>query len=147
MSRLNGGSAAMGEPAMRISPEVGGSKPAIIRSVVVLPEPEAPSRVRNSPAAMSSVRSSTAAKSPNRLVSRRSSMIGSRSVSWRRVSWSRSSDEGWEVDMAPGEEGSGGRGQLAHRYDLLGGLHLVPDLLVLLAARAPLPEVDLGAVV
>ena len=76
MSRLNGGRAAMGMPAIRISPDVGGSNPAIMRSVVVLPEPDAPSSVRNSPAAMSSDRSSTAAKSPNRLVRRCSSRIG-----------------------------------------------------------------------
>ena len=31
-------------------PLVGSSKPAIIRSVVVLPEPEGPSMVKNSPA-------------------------------------------------------------------------------------------------
>ena len=34
---------------MRISPAVGSSKPATMRSVVVLPQPEGPSSVRNSP--------------------------------------------------------------------------------------------------
>src|SRR5215218_7369897 len=112
MSRLNGGRAAIGSPPMRISPAVGGSKPAIIRRVVVFPEPEAPSSVRNSPDAMSSERSSTAANSPNRFVR------------------CRSSRSGWDGTCG-----------------LLGGLHLVPDLLVLLAPRAPLPKVDLGPVV
>ena len=81
MSRLNGGSAAIGCPAIRMSPDVGGSKPAIMRSVVVLPDPEAPSRVRNSPEAISSDRSSTAAKSPNHFDRCRTSRIGSRTVS------------------------------------------------------------------
>ena len=54
MSRLKGGSGVIGVPSIRISPDVGRSKPAIMRSVVVFPEPEAPSKVRNSPAAMSS---------------------------------------------------------------------------------------------
>src|SRR4051812_7518240 len=76
MSRLNGGSPVMGDPAISISPEVGCSKPAIILSVVVLPEPEAPRRVRNSPAPMLSDRSSTAAKPPKRFVMRRSSRSG-----------------------------------------------------------------------
>ena len=34
--------------SMRISPEVGFSKPAIMRSIVVLPQPEGPSSVTNS---------------------------------------------------------------------------------------------------
>src|SRR6266446_3061784 len=131
MSRLNGGSAPIGAPAMRMSPELGGSNPAIIRSVVVLPEPEAPSKVRNSPPAISSVRSSTAAKSPKRFERCRNSRIGSRNVSCRRVTFPRSSAEVSGVSTGA----------------LLRRLHLVPDLLVLLAARTPLPEVHLGAVV
>ena len=39
MSRLKGGSGVIGTPSIRISPEVGRSNPAIIRSVVVFPEP------------------------------------------------------------------------------------------------------------
>src|SRR3954468_9807602 len=116
MSRLNGGSPTIGEPTIRISPEVGRSNPAIMRSVVVLPDPEAPRRVRNSPGAISSETSSTAAKAPNRLVSRRSSRKVATLLSAR---WLRS----------------------------LPCLHLVPDLLVLLSPRAPLPEVHLAAVV
>ena len=40
---------SIGCPRSRISPAVGRSKPASIISVVVLPEPEGPSSVRNSP--------------------------------------------------------------------------------------------------
>ena len=36
-------------PAMRIAPEVGISKPATMRKVVVLPQPEAPRNETNSP--------------------------------------------------------------------------------------------------
>ena len=37
-------------PPMRIAPELGRSRPAIARKVVVLPQPEGPSRVSCSPA-------------------------------------------------------------------------------------------------
>src|SRR5437763_824772 len=38
---------------MRISPAVGSSRPAIMRSSVVLPDPEGPRRTRNSPSRLS----------------------------------------------------------------------------------------------
>ena len=55
-----GGTADMGWPSMKISPWVGISKPAIMRSSVVLPQPEGPSSEKNSPRRMSKVTSSTA---------------------------------------------------------------------------------------
>src|SRR5438128_384876 len=45
-------------------PASGRSKPAIIRSVVVFPEPDGPSRVKNSPASISRSTWSTATTSP-----------------------------------------------------------------------------------
>ena len=57
--RLYGGRRDSGLPSSRISPKVGVSKPASIISVVVLPEPDGPSSVRNSPRSMSRWRSST----------------------------------------------------------------------------------------
>jgi hypothetical protein len=39
----------MDAPFNRISPELGSSKPAIMRKVVVLPHPEGPSKEKNSP--------------------------------------------------------------------------------------------------
>ncbi|CAB4952560.1 unannotated protein [freshwater metagenome] len=45
-------------------PAVGSSKPAIIRSVVVLPQPEGPSSAKNEPLGIVSDKSSTAVKSP-----------------------------------------------------------------------------------
>src|SRR4051794_7901516 len=57
---------------MRIEPEVGCSKPAIIRREVVLPQPDGPSSDRNSPWYTSRSTSSTATTSvPNRLVTPR----------------------------------------------------------------------------
>ena len=52
------------------SPSVGSSKPPIIRSSVVLPQPEGPSREKNSPRRIASETSSTATKSPKRLLTR-----------------------------------------------------------------------------
>ena len=49
MSRRYGGLCDSGLPSSRISPAVGISNPASIISVVVLPEPDGPSSVRNSP--------------------------------------------------------------------------------------------------
>src|SRR2546426_4109220 len=49
---------------MWISPDVGRSSPAIIRSSVVFPEPEDPSRTRNSPSRIERSTPSTAWRSP-----------------------------------------------------------------------------------
>jgi hypothetical protein len=38
-------------PSIRIDPDVAFSKPAISRSIVVLPQPDGPRSVRNSPGA------------------------------------------------------------------------------------------------
>src|SRR5204863_5508811 len=56
-------------PPSRMRPDVGNSRPAIIRSVVVLPQPDGPSRQKKSPSGMVKVDSRTAAKSPNALCS------------------------------------------------------------------------------
>src|SRR5215469_1958797 len=60
---------------MSTSPSVGTAKPATHASVVVLPEPDGPSSVRNSPARTVSVTPSTARTAPNVLTtpSRRTS--------------------------------------------------------------------------
>src|SRR5260221_7921430 len=51
----------------RMRPDVGSSSPAIIRSVVVLPQPEGPSRQKKSPSGTENVESRTAANAPNDL--------------------------------------------------------------------------------
>ncbi|MNJ55963.1 hypothetical protein D3C77_514880 [compost metagenome] len=55
----------MERPANWISPAVGVSKPASIIRLVVLPEPEGPSKVRNSPLRISRLRSLTISDSPS----------------------------------------------------------------------------------
>ena len=66
--RLCGGTPPMSVPSSRIRPAVGCSKPAISRSVVVLPQPDGPSREKNSPLSTDRSMPSTAT-SVNRLVS------------------------------------------------------------------------------
>ena len=52
-------------PAMTTSPAVARSSPAIMRRVVVLPQPDGPSRQTTSPAATDRSTSLTAVKAPN----------------------------------------------------------------------------------
>ena len=63
-SRLAGGSADTSLPFWWIVPEVCGSRPAIARSNVVLPQPEGPRKQTNSPSWMSSETSPSAVKVP-----------------------------------------------------------------------------------
>ena len=65
MPRLWGGTVSMRRPPRRISPCVAASKPASIIRQVVLPEPEGPSIVRNSPLAMARSRPFTTSVSPS----------------------------------------------------------------------------------
>src|SRR5919112_142934 len=51
-------------------PAVGSSRPAAIRRLVVLPQPEGPRRAKNEPCGTVRSRLSTATKSPNFLVTR-----------------------------------------------------------------------------
>ena len=67
--RLLGGVLAMSWPSSSTWPEVGASNPAIIRSVVVLPQPEGPSSEKNPPAGISRSMLSTATTGPKCLVS------------------------------------------------------------------------------
>src|SRR6478752_9253957 len=54
----------MSWPPRRTRPRSGCSNPAMIRSVVVFPEPDGPSRVKNSPSPTETSTSSTAITSP-----------------------------------------------------------------------------------
>src|SRR5262247_3433447 len=62
--RLSGSTPAIGWPSIMISPSVGTSNPASIRSSVVLPQPDGPSSAKNSPSPMSRWASSTAVTEP-----------------------------------------------------------------------------------
>ena len=60
MPRLYGGTFVRSRPSSDTVPVSGRMKPPMMRSVVVLPDPDGPSRVTNSPGATSSETSSTA---------------------------------------------------------------------------------------
>ena len=63
-SRLCGGNSETSRSPKRTSPLSGRMKPASTMSSVVLPEPEGPSSVMNSPLAISRLTLSSAAKVP-----------------------------------------------------------------------------------
>ena len=58
--RLLGGTRETSTPSSRIAPSLGLSNPAIMRKVVVFPQPDGPSMEKNSPAAMEKSASATA---------------------------------------------------------------------------------------
>src|SRR5215211_6726818 len=68
MSRSRGATRLTTRSPIRISPSVTDSRPASIRSAVVLPEPDGPTSTRNSPSAAASVSSRTASTASKRLV-------------------------------------------------------------------------------
>ena len=61
-SRLSGPMPVTSAPCSRTWPRVGCSNPAIMRSVVVLPQPDGPSREKNSPSRIVRLTPRTAAK-------------------------------------------------------------------------------------
>src|ERR1700675_4120073 len=67
----------MSSPASTTSPRSGSSSPAIMRSTVLLPQPDGPRSERNSPGAASSETSSTATTRPKVFRSRRTARDGS----------------------------------------------------------------------
>ena len=69
VGRLLAGTSLMRCAAQQMSPLVGASMPASMRMRVVLPEPEGPTMVKNSPSAMSRSMPSTALNVPKDLVS------------------------------------------------------------------------------
>ena len=75
-SRLYGGSPTTSRSPRKIRPDVGSSKPPIIRSVVVLPHPDGPSSAKNEPRGISSETRSTARTSANSLTTSTSRTSG-----------------------------------------------------------------------
>src|SRR4029079_178838 len=63
-SRYLGSTSVTSRSPMKMRPEVTDSRPATMRSAVVLPQPEGPSRTRNSPSAMSRSRPFTTSTAP-----------------------------------------------------------------------------------
>ena len=64
VGRRLAGMPSIGWPSIEMVPLVGWSKPAIIRSSVVLPQPDGPSSEKNSPSRMVSEASSSALNAP-----------------------------------------------------------------------------------
>ena len=64
-SRSYGASDVTSRPPSSTEPESGRSKPAIMRSTVVLPEPDGPSSEKNSPSSITRSMSATATTGPN----------------------------------------------------------------------------------
>ena len=87
-SRLYGGTPLTSRPPIRSSPSSGCSKPAIMRSEVVLPQPDGPSSDRNSPLWTRRLSAFTATSDPNRFVIARNSTSASPSPGGAAVAWS-----------------------------------------------------------
>src|SRR5262252_1628917 len=79
MPRFSGGSAPSGEdstrPSISMVPAVGSMKPAIMRKVVVLPQPDGPSSETNSPSLSARSSPATAAVPPKRFSMPRSASL------------------------------------------------------------------------
>ena len=69
-------------PPMRICPLLAISSPAIMRNVVVLPQPDGPSRVTSLPGSMVNDTLSTAVTSPYRLLTFRNSTEAACLADW-----------------------------------------------------------------
>src|SRR3974390_530867 len=65
MPRARGGISLTTSPSISTSPEVGFSRPAMMRNSVVLPHPDGPSSPMNSPSRATRLMPSTACTSPN----------------------------------------------------------------------------------
>src|SRR6185437_9974388 len=71
MSRSFGGRSLTTSPPIEMLPEVTSSRPAIIRNVVLLPQPEGPTNTTNSLSGMSRLMLRTASTSPKLLTTLR----------------------------------------------------------------------------
>src|SRR6188474_736868 len=107
MSRFCGGSAVTSVSPNQIRPAVGFSRPAIIRRVVGLPQPEGPTKVKSSRSPISRERSRTACTSraprPNRL-----SRCSSRTEIAMRDSLARRPQAAQQVALQEEHEEEGG---------------------------------------
>src|SRR5271165_4887664 len=75
MLRWSGRKSFMRLPAMTTSPSLARSRPAMMRKVVVLPQPEGPKRHTTSPADTDRFKFLTAVKAPKCLVTPQSSIV------------------------------------------------------------------------
>src|SRR5215475_5369251 len=95
MSRARGGSSVTSRWPIEIEPAVTSSRPAIMRRSVDLPQPDGPTRTRNSPLPIVSETSSTATTPPEKIL-----LTLSRTISATRI-------DRESIPHAPPTEGSG----------------------------------------
>src|SRR4029434_298179 len=88
----------MSSPASTTCPASGSTSPATMRSTVLLPQPEGPSRERNSPGAASRETSATATTGPNALRSPETRSAGAAPLTAADASRAR---PGSPRDLAP----------------------------------------------
>ena len=81
--RRFGGDATIDFPRIRMSPESGAAKPAIMRSRVVLPQPDGPRMEKNEPAGTENDTPSTARRPPNSFVTLTTSRAGAEDMNGR----------------------------------------------------------------
>src|SRR4051812_42095978 len=74
VGRLFGPMPPISLPPIRMTPDVGSMKPEIMRRIVVLPQPDGPRKLKNSPAGMGRCTSETAVNALKRMVTWSSSM-------------------------------------------------------------------------
>ena len=100
--RRCGGTPAMSSPSSRMRPSLGVSKPASMRSSVVLPQPDGPSSAKNSRSKMSSDSRSTATTPPKRLLTA-SNRTSGRAAGSVQARIARARHAGSRVEIAPGQ--------------------------------------------
>src|SRR5882724_1831862 len=120
MSRFCGGWVVTSVPPNQMRPAVGVSRPAIIRRVVVLPQPEAPTKVKSSRSPISRERSRTActARAPR---PKRLSRCSSRTEIAMRDSLARGPQAAQQVTLQEEDEQKCG-----HRDEYRRGHHHAP---------------------
>src|SRR5215211_489501 len=112
--RARGGRSLTTRPSMRTSPSLGRSRPAMVRSRVVLPQPEGPRRTRYSPSSVARSTPLTAATRPpsNCLTSPRSStttvMTGRRSGAADQAAGPPLLEDRLDLGLGPGHRLLGG---------------------------------------
>src|SRR3990172_1608746 len=90
-----------------IVPAVGTSKPAIIRSVVVLPQPDGPRKLTNSPFSAPRLKSSTATVAPKCFCT----PVSTRKLIGRSSPDSAGADDGYAAARPAADEGNDDHGQ------------------------------------
>src|SRR5215212_1906276 len=104
MSRSLGVRSFTTSPPIETVPSVISSSPATMRSAVVLPQPEGPTRTRNSPSRASSVRSMTACTPPSYVLPTSSNVTSATSPLLPSSTLDRAARQALDDEPLQGEE-------------------------------------------